>query len=307
MHIPVLVREVVEHLAVCPGETVLDGTLGAGGHARALLESVPDVRIIGLDRDAGALERARANLGDLACRVTFVHGRFADMMLLAQQAGVSRVDRVLCDLGFSSDQMDNPARGFSFMADGPLDMRLDPSQALTAADVVNDTPENELADLIYKFGEEPASRRIARTIVEARRSAPLRTTLQLADVVDRAKGGRRGSRIHPATQTFQAIRMFVNDELGQAREGCEAAMQLVRPGGRVAFITFHSIEDREIKLCFARHVGRDASLPQGGSRWEGDQPRVEWVVKKPIAASDEESRANPRARSAKLRVVERCG
>lgn len=307
MHIPVLVREVVERLAVCPGETVLDGTLGAGGHARALLESVPGIRIVGIDRDAGALERARANLGALAAHVTFLHGRFADMKLLAEQAGVSRVDRVLCDLGFSSDQMDNPDRGFSFMADGPLDMRLDLSQPQTAADLVNDTPEQDLADLIYKLGDESASRRIARMITETRRHTPFRSTLQLADVVSRAKGGRRGSRIHPATQTFQAIRMAVNDELGQAEAGCESALRLVRPGGRVAFITFHGGEDAVIKRCFARHVGRDVSLQQGGSRWEGAEPRASWVAKKPVTATDDEVRANPRARSAKLRVVERCG
>ncbi len=306
MHIPVLVREVVEHLGVCPGGIYLDGTLGGGNHARAILAAAgPGAKIIGIDRDAGALERARANLGPLAAQVHFIHGTFSNMISLVQNSGHREFDGVLLDLGFSSDQLDDSARGLSFMADGPLDMRLDQSQPRTAAQVVNEMPESELADLIYKFGDEPASRRIARAIVAERSGTPFRSTLHLADVIARAKGGRRGARIHPATQTFQAIRIFVNDEFEQARAGCEAAIRLVKGGGRVAVITFHSGEDRIVKQCFARHVGRDVSLPQGGSRWEGDRPRVAWIVKKPLTAGEDEARENPRARSAKLRVIER--
>lgn len=306
MHIPVLVREVVGHLGVRPGGIYVDGTLGGGGHARALLEAAgPEARLIGIDRDAGALERARARLGPYARQVLFLHGAFADMTTLVHNSGVTEVDAVLCDLGFSSDQVDDASRGFSFMADGPLDMRLDPSQPVTAADLVNQTPERELADLLYTLGDEPASRRIAAAIAAARRLAPFRSTLQLAEAVARAKGGRRG-RIHPATQTFQAIRMAVNRELEQAGAGFEAAIRLVRRHGRVAFITFHSGEDRVVKQAMARHVGRNESLQQGGVRWTGEEPRADWVVKKPVTASEDEARENPRARSAKLRVVERC-
>lgn len=306
MHIPVLVREVVGHLVLRPGGILVDATLGAGGHTRALLESAgPDAQVIGIDRDAEALDRARANLGPLAARVRFIHGAMADMTALVQNVGFQEVDAVLCDLGFSSDQLDDPARGFSFNADGPLDMRLDRTQARTAADVVNGTPERDLADLIFQFGGEPASRRIAAAIVDGRRVAPFRTTARLADVVARAAGGRRG-RIHPATRTFQAIRMAVNGELEQAGAGCEAAIRLVRAGGRVAFITFHSGEDRVVKQVMAHHVGREVSLQQGGVRWEGEEPRTAWVVRKPLVAAADEVRLNPRARSAKLRLVERC-
>lgn len=191
------------------------------------------------------------------------------------------------------------------MTDGLLDMRMNRKQTKTAASLVNDLSERDIADLLWRLGEESASRRIAAAIVSERHTAPIRTTLHLADVVSRAKGGRRG-KIHPATQTFQALRMAVNDELEQAEEGFESAMKLVRIGGRVAVITFHSGEDRLIKQAMARHVGRDVSLPQGGSRWEGDRPRAKWIVKKPMTASDDEVRDNPRSRSAKLRVVERC-
>ncbi len=306
MHKPVLLEKVVEHLGLPKGGVLLDGTLGGGGHARAILAGVADSRVIGIDRDESALLRARENLGPLAVRVEFIHGAFADMIQLTHQLGLQAVDSVLLDLGFSSDQIDNPERGFSFMADGLLDMRMNRNQTKTAAVLVNELPERELADLLWSLGEESASRRVASAIVSERRTAPIRTTLHLADVVSRAKGGRHG-RIHPATQTFQALRMAVNDELEQAGQGFESAMKLVREGGRVAVITFHSGEDRVIKQAMSRHVGRDVALPQGGSRWEGDKPCAKWIVKKPLTATEDEVRANPRARSAKLRVVERGG
>jgi len=306
MHIPVLVREVVEHLGVRHGGVYVDGTLGGGGHAKAILAAAGgEATIVGIDRDAGALARARENLGPLASRVSFIHGAFADMTALLHNAGFSQVDGVICDLGFSSDQIDDPRRGFSFMADGPLDMRLDQTQELTAARIVNEMPERDLARLIYELGDESASRRIAAAIVSERRTAEFRSTLQLAGVVARAAGGRHG-KIHPATRTFQAIRIAVNGELAQAEAGFEASMRVVRPGGRVAFITFHSGEDRVVKQRMTRHVGREVSLQQGGSRWEGDEPRAAWIVKKPMMASDAEADENPRSRSAKLRVVERC-
>lgn len=308
MHKPVLLREVVEHLGIRAGGVYVDGTLGGGSHAGAILgQAGPAARVVGIDRDAGALERARAHLGPLASQVFFEHGGFADMMALSERHGCTAVDGVLLDLGFSSDQVDDPDRGLSFMVDGPLDMRLDRSQRTTAAELVNGLPEQELADLIWRYGDEPASRRIAAAIGARRRVAPLQRTLELAELVSHVKGGRRGSRIHPATQTFQALRIATNDELGQVERGVEAAIRLVRVGGRVAVISFHSGEDGLVKRIMAAHVGREVSLPQGGVRWEGAAPPAKWIVKRPLCASEAEAAENPRSRSAKLRVMERVG
>ena len=217
---------------------------------------------------------------------------------------VSDVDGVLLDLGFSSDQMDDAARGFSFQAEGPLDMRLDRSEPRTAADLVNGMEESELADVIFELGEERDARRIARAIVAERVRSPIRTTRRLADVVAAAKRGPRG-KIHPATQTFQALRIAVNRELESLDRGLEGALALVKPGGRVGVISFHSLEDRRVKRFFAEHAGRWESLEQGGERWVGAEPQVKLVTRKPVTASEDEIRANPRARSAKLRVAER--
>lgn len=305
MHQPVLLREVVELMAVRDGGVYVDGTLGAGGHTEAILRAAGETgRVLALDRDAVSLARTRSRLSHLSGHLTCEHGNFADMTSFAQTHSFVPADGVLMDLGFSSDQMDDASRGFSFMQDGPLDMRLDRSRGPSAADLVNTLGESELADVIWKYGEEKDARRIARSIVEARGRQAIRTTGELANVVAGAKRGPRG-RINPATQTFQALRIEVNRELEALEKGLDAALRIVGPKGRVAVISFHSLEDRMVKQFFAAHAGRWESLEAGGERWVGEEPKVRLVTKKPVMATDEEVKTNPRARSAKLRVAER--
>lgn len=305
MHTPVMVREVVELLAVRSDGRYIDGTLGGGGHARAIAERLgPEGRLLGIDRDAEALVRARAALQPWVDRVTLAQGAFADLADLAAAAGLARVDGIVLDLGMSSLQLDDPARGFSFQRAGPLDMRMDRRQTLTAEALVRTLTEDALAELIGTLGEERWARRIARAIARARERAPLTTTLQLAEVVAGAIG-RGGGRLHPATRTFQALRMAVNAETDQLARGLEAALNLLPAGGRLAVLTYHSLEDRPVKHCFARHVGHWESLPAGGQCRRGAEPKARWVNRKPLIPSDAETADNPRARSAKLRVIER--
>jgi 16S rRNA (cytosine1402-N4)-methyltransferase len=305
MHVPVLKDEVLELLDVKSGGRYIDGTLGLGGHTEAMLErSSPDGRVLGIDRDSGALKHAGNRLARFQARVIFQHGNYADIVDIAERASFTQVDGVLLDLGVSSMQLDDADRGFSFMRDGSLDMRMDTTQTMTAADLVNGLDERALADVIFRFGEEPASRRIASAIVRERAREPITGTLRLAEIVADAKGGRRG-KTHPATQTFQALRMAVNEELASVRRGVEGALEVLRPGGRLAVITFHSLEDREVKRCLREHEAREESLPQGGSHETGKHPRVVRVNRKALAAGEAEVRENPRSRSAKLRVVER--
>jgi 16S rRNA (cytosine1402-N4)-methyltransferase len=304
-HCPVLLNEVLELLSVREGGTYVDGTLGGGGHAEALLRRIgANGRLLAIDRDPVAIDRAQANFAvyGKACRLAY--GNYADMAALAQANDICSVDGVLIDCGVSSDQLDMPERGFSFRADGPLDMRMDSMRGETAADLIARLPEADLAYLIWKRGEEPAARKIARRITEERLRAPICTTGRLAQVVADAVGGRHG-RIHPATKTFQALRMTVNNELDGLRQGLLAALDVVRLGGRVAVITFHSLEDRLVKQLFAEHVGRWENLQGGGAAWKGATPAVARVTRKPVVPGDEEQLRNPRARSAKLRVVER--
>ncbi len=305
MHKPVLLSEVVSLMGIRPGGAYIDGTVGGGGHSAAILEQAgPDGRLLGLDRDVEALGRARERLAAWGSACELVYGDFADMIAIAKQYKFESVDGVLLDLGMSSDQVDTPDRGFSFLQDGPLDMRMDRSQAETAQTLVNRLDERELADLLWTLGEESASRRIAKAIVDARSVRPIGTTGELAEIVSAAAGGRRG-RIHPATKTFQALRIAVNHELESIEAGLESAFSLVKPGGRIAVISFHSLEDRIVKHAFARHVGRFESLQAGGRRWVGEAPAARWITKKPVTASESEMAENPRARSAKLRIVER--
>jgi len=305
-HVPVLLAEVLEGLAPRPGGRYIDATLGGGGHAEALLEaSAPDGKLLGIDRDPEALARTGERLARFGERFQAAHGNFADMAQLAPSAGFGQVDGVLMDLGVSSDQLDTPERGFSFRFEGPLDMRMDTSRGMTAAEWLAVTEEREIADAIYRFGEDRDSRRIARALVRARAEGPLLTTTVVADVVERAVGGRKGARIHPATRTFQALRMAVNRELPSVEEGVEAALALLAPGGRLAVITFHSLEDRMVKQRLRAHEGREESLHEGGSAWRGEEPRVQRIHRKPAVAGENELAANPRARSAKLRIVEK--
>ena len=306
MHRPVLLGEVVEHLVKGPGGSYLDGTLGGAGHARAILERAgPGARLLGIDRDAVAHELAARNLAGFPSEcVAIARGNFSDMKTIAFQHGFQAFDGILLDLGVSSMQLDDAGRGFSFQHDADLDMRMDTRSGPTAADLVNSLPESELADVIWNYGEDRDARRIARQVVSARERAPLRRTGELADVVSRAKGGRHG-RIHPATQTFQALRMAVNRELESLEEGLRAAFDLLAEGGRLGVISFHSLEDRIVKQRMTAHVPREESLQEGGVRRVVTKPEVRWVARKPFTACDEEVELNPRARSAKLRVVER--
>jgi 16S rRNA (cytosine1402-N4)-methyltransferase len=304
VHVPVLLEETIEALAVAPGGTYIDGTVGGGGHAEAILERIgAEGRMLGIDRDPAALALARERLSRFPT-VRLAQGDFADMMAIAHRHGIFAVDGVLLDIGVSSMQLDTPDRGFSFQHDAPLDMRMDPALPRTAANWVNEAPESELADVLWRYGEERAARRIARFIAAARARAPICTTGELAELVARAKGGRRG-RIHPATQTFQALRIAVNDELGQLERGLEAALALLKTGGRLAVICFHSLEDRIVKRRLSEHVGRRESLESGGERRIAKPPLARWVIKGPRMAGEDEVRRNPRARSARLRAVER--
>jgi 16S rRNA (cytosine1402-N4)-methyltransferase len=292
-HVPVLLAEAIAGLAPRPGGRYIDATVGGGGHAAAILEaSAPDGRLLGIDADPAALVAAQARLASFGARATLVHGNFRDLARLARNAGFESVDGVLLDLGVSSYQLDTPERGFSFLTDAPLDMRLDPTTGRTAAELVNELPEPALADLLYRYGEERAARRIARRIVEARRIRQIERTGELAAIVTRALGGRHG-KIHPATRTFQALRIAVNRELENLEAALPQAVELLAPGGRLAVIAFHSLEDRIVK-----HFLRAASGADGSTR-------LRIITSKPIEASLEETRANPRARSAKLRIAER--
>ena len=300
-HLPVLYPEVLAGLKPAPGGKYIDGTLGAGGHAAGILTlSSPDGRLLGMDRDPRALETARAALAPFGDRVTIVSASYTHMADAAR--GFAPVDGILLDLGLSSLQLDDPARGFAFQSEGPLDMRFDPQSELTAAEIVNEWPLDELADILYQYGEERHSRKIAQAIGAAR---PLRTTTQLAEVVVRAVGGRRdASRIHPATRTFQALRIAVNGELDTVKEVLPIAVSLLYPGGRLAVISFHSLEDRIVKDYFrlqARGPQNDPALPAPAHF----VPVLKEITRKPGVASAEEIARNPRARSAKLRIAEK--
>ena len=305
MHVPVLLKETLDLLVMDPAGTYVDGTLGRGGHSSEILKRLsPEGRLIGLDRDLEAIKRTEEILSPFGAQAQRLHGNYADMKELCGQIGVTEVDGVLLDLGVSSPQLDVAERGFSFSKDGPLDMRMDQTQGRSATDWVNEEDETILADVIFRFGEERDSRRIARAIVQAREGQRIEGTLALAEIVERAKGGRRGPT-HPATKTFQALRMAVNAELESLELGLDAALGMLKEGGRLAVITFHSLEDRLVKECFKRHCVKRESLQQGGERLIYEEPAVRLVNKKPLTASKEELKENPRSRSAKLRVAER--
>jgi 16S rRNA (cytosine1402-N4)-methyltransferase len=305
-HTPVLLREVTDLMAIKRGGVYVDGTSGSGGHAQAILERIgPDGFLLAMDRDAAAVERTKGRLAMWKKQCVVVQGNYADMMEVVTQLGARDVDGVLLDLGVSSDQIEQAERGFSFMHDGPLDMRMDRSQSLTAADVVNERDPEELADILRAYGEEQRAGRIAREIGRARKVCSIRTTAELARIVEKATGGRRG-RIHPATRTFQALRIEVNGEQENLRRGLNAGLSLLKMGGLFAVISFHSLEDRMVKRFFVSHAGRQESLQAGGRKWVGEEPAVRFVNRKAVVASEEEVALNPRARSAKLRVVERA-
>ena len=277
-----MVEEVLRFLEPGPGKLIVDATVGTGGHAAAILAE--GAHVIGIDRDPLALEVARERLSRFGERVRLVHGNFRDLEGILRGLGIEEVDGVLFDLGMSSFQLEDPGRGFSFLAEGPLDMRMDPSQSLTAYEIVNRWPEGKIAEILREYGEERYARRIARAIV---RSRPLETTTQLAQIVARCYPPGY-HRIHPATRTFQALRIAVNDELNSLREGLLAAIRCLCPGGVVVAISFHSLEDRIVKHTFRQ-------------RWIAGE--VEILTKKPLTPTPEEVGRNPRSRSAKLRAA----
>jgi 16S rRNA (cytosine1402-N4)-methyltransferase len=282
-HVPVLLAEALEVLAVRPGGLYVDGTVGLGGHAEAVLRaSSPDGCLLGLDRDGETLERAKARLAEFGDRARLEQGDYRE---IADRLAGEEADGILLDLGISSAQLDDAERGFSFQVEGPLDMRMDRSAGTTAADIVNRTRERELADLLYEYGEEPAARRIARAIAFARAHQPIATTRELADLVRRAAPRSRRPGLHPATRTFQALRICVNRELDGLGEALRRAASCLKPGGRLAVIAFHSLEDRAAKEAFRALSTRGFRL----------------LTKKPVRPTETEVRANPRARSARLR------
>ncbi|WP_417319591.1 16S rRNA (cytosine(1402)-N(4))-methyltransferase RsmH [Emcibacter sp.] len=308
-HFPVLMNEVLDALAPTDGEAIVDGTFGAGGYSRAILESA-NCTVWAIDRDPNVVPTA-AELGkENPGRFHLLEGCFSHMRELLAEEGIQKVDGVALDIGVSSMQLDEAERGFSFMQDGPLDMRMG-GDVPSAADVVNVMDEEDLANVIYRYGEEHKSRRIARAIVEARREEPITRTLQLANIVSRAVGYKKTARgqkqIHPATRTFQALRIYVNDELGELERGLEAAEQILAPGGRLCVVTFHSLEDRIVKNFFRERSGESARgsrhLPM--AQGQDAEPTFEMIFRGGKKPSREEINLNARSRSAKLRAGRR--
>jgi 16S rRNA (cytosine1402-N4)-methyltransferase len=304
IHKPVLMAEVVESLQIKPGSLCLDGTVGGGGHAAAILKaSAPNGRLIGCDRDGSAVAAAKARLSEFAGRFEIRQGNYADM---AEWVEPESCDGVLLDLGVSSPQLDEPGRGFSFQQDGPLDMRMDQRQGATAADLLNRLGADELAKIFWEYGGEKDSRRLARAIVQDRQSGAFERTRQLAGLIERISRGA-GGKAHPATKVFQALRIAVNDELGSLKRGLEAAVKVLKPGGRLAVITFHSVEDRMVKE-FGRRLSRDYEPAAGVDAPDlrrARPPQLKWVRRKAIVPGADETRENPRSRSAQCRVFEK--
>jgi 16S rRNA (cytosine1402-N4)-methyltransferase len=303
-HRPVLLFETVGLLAPERGGLFVDATLGLGGHSEAILEASPDTRVLGVDRDREALRLAMERLARFGSRFRAAHANFRDVARVLDDAGEQGASGVLADLGVSSLQFDTPQRGFSFRHDAPLDMRMDAGgQDETAAEMLERLPEEEIARILYEYGEERKSRRIARWLVERReRGEPVRTTTELAGLVARAVGYRRGDRIHPATRTFQALRIAVNAELEGLNEFIETAIALLQPQGRLAVISFHSLEDRVVKRALRRLSGRCECDRRAPVCTCGARPAVEILTRRPLTPNEQEVEKNPRARSAKLRA-----
>ncbi len=302
-HIPVLLAEALEALKVRADGVYLDGTFGAGGYSRALLER--GARVVAIDRDPTAIAAGQELVAAARGRLTLVEGRFGDLDAIARRSGAAALDGVVLDIGVSSMQFDEADRGFSLRQDAPLDMRME-GKGRSAADILREDDEQRIADILFHFGEERAARRIARAVVADRTSAPYVSTLQLAEMIARVAPARPGETTHPATRAFQALRIAVNDELGQLLRGLEAAESALRPGGRLVVVTFHSLEDRIVKQFLARRSGRG----QAASRLLPGEPALAaptFVVPsgQPILPDEAERAANPRARSAKLRFGER--
>jgi 16S rRNA (cytosine1402-N4)-methyltransferase len=306
-HVPVMANEVLRYLEPHGGGIYLDGTLGGGGHARLILEaSTPDGRLVGLDRDAAALAAAQANLAAFGERAILRQGNYADLAVHLDGLGIGPVDGILLDLGVSSHQLDTPARGFSFREDGPLDMRMNPGEGASAAEVVAEADVDELKRIFREYGEERWAGKIAREIVSIRSRQPIVTTFQLAELVSRVvPGGRVPQRIHPATRVFQALRIHVNGELDSLRKGLDVGWRRLKVGGRMVVISFHSLEDRMVKQAFRTLATGCICPPRLAVCACGQQPTVRVMTRKAVRAEEQEVKHNPRARSAVLRAMEK--
>ena len=305
-HVPVLAREVIDALEPRDGGRYVDGTFGGGGYTTALLDRA-DCRVIAIDRDPDAIAAGRALAERYAPRLQLIEGRFGDMAELLSAEGVEDVDGVTLDLGVSSMQFDRAERGFSFRGNGPLDMRME-KRGSSAADLVNEADEAELADIFWRYGEERRSRRVARAIVEARKIKPIETTGELAEIVRRAVGPSAKDESDPATRAFQALRIAVNDELGELERGLAAAESVLAPGGRLAVVSFHSLEDRAVKEFVRTRAGRTPSPSRHAPpRAHEREATLRDLTRKPVLPTEPEVAANPRARSARLRVAEKLG
>ncbi|MEE4272454.1 MAG: 16S rRNA (cytosine(1402)-N(4))-methyltransferase RsmH [Thermoanaerobaculales bacterium] len=303
-HIPVLTEQVVCWLAPAAPGLLVDATLGLGGHAAALLDAAPDFRLLGVDRDPHAVAEARRRLEPYGRRTTVVNASFDRLPEILAEQGLPQPAAILADLGCSSLQLDTPERGFSFAADGPLDMRMG-AEGRTAADLVNTADEEQLVTIFWRYGEERRSRAVARALVRRRRQRPVQTTGDLSRLVESVIPRRRGQKIHPATRVFQALRIAVNDELGQLERFIEPAVRSLRPKGRMAVISFHSLEDRIVKQTFVRLEGR-CTCPPDFPECRCDPEEVATILtRSPVRPTDDEIGDNPRSRSSRMRVVER--
>jgi len=305
-HLSVLPNEVIHYLALKPGGIYLDGTLGGAGHATLILENAPAAMLIGIDRDQEALAVAGERLAVYGDRVRLLHGDFAAVADHLSSLGITGLDGFILDLGVSSHQLDTKERGFSFQQDAMLDMRMDTSSGETAADLVNRLPEQELERILLEYGEERWAKRIASFIANERAEAPITTTFRLVDIIKGAvPKAKWDERIHPATRTFQALRIAVNSELDSLEQGMRAAIDLLKPGGRGVIISFHSLEDRIVKHIFREYAEGCTCPRQLPVCVCGKQPRVKVLTGRPVTATETETNDNPRARSAKLRAVEK--
>ena len=306
-HRPVLLAECLQGLCIRPEGVYVDGTLGRAGHAREVAARLTTGRLVGIDQDQAALDAAPGRFGSLLDRVTLVHRNFREIPQVLDELGITGVDGILLDLGVSSPQLDDGSRGFSYLQDAPLDMRMDQTQALTAAEVVNTWPEEELRQILSRYGEERYSPRIAAAICRRRDKAPIRTTLELVEISRSAMPAQAlREKQHPAKRSFQALRIAVNDELGAIADTMEAVIPRLNPGGRLCVISFHSLEDRIVKTAMAQAARGCTCPPEFPVCVCGNRPQVRLTPRKPILPSPAELEENPRARSAKLRVCEKC-
>lgn len=306
-HRPVLLNECIQALNIRPEGVYVDGTLGRAGHSREIARRLTTGRLICMDRDQAALEAAEERLAQWRDRVTLVHSNFDQIDRILNELSLSGADGMLFDLGVSSPQLDDSTRGFSYMADAPLDMRMDQSGGMTAAEVVNQWPQEELRRILYQYGEERYAPQIAAAIVRRRQDRPIQTTMELAQIVREAMPARAlKEKQHPAKRSFQAIRIAVNDELGELPPMLRAAEKNLKPGGRLAVITFHSLEDRIVKRELQALATGCTCPPEFPVCVCGKKPKMKLITRKPIVSGEEELNENPRARSAKLRVAEKC-